>query len=162
MYYQKYLTDYLTSLGKKDINLEEVTEDFGKSYKAYLKKCKNFSASQTNKCMCWLNRLLYLAVDKEIIRVNPCEDMEYEPKPEARHKYISREEFKKILSIPMYDKRMELARRAFIFSTLTGGVCGYNAFASAPHRYECGGQTVHPHQPQEDKGGGVHPPASHS
>ncbi len=120
MYYQKYLTDYLTSFGKKDINLEEMTEDFGKSYKAYLKKCKNFSASQTNKCMCWLNRLLYLAVDKEIIRVNPCEDLEYEPKPEARHKYISRDDFKTILSTPMYDKRMELARRAFIFSTLTG------------------------------------------
>ena len=67
-----------------------------------------------------LNRLLYLAVDKEILRVNPCEDLEYETKPEARHRYISREEFKKILSIPMYDKRMELARRAFIFSTMTG------------------------------------------
>ena len=120
MYYQKYLTDYLASFGKKDIALEEVTEEFGKAYKAYLKKCKNFGASQTNKCMCWLNRLLYLAVDKDIIRVNPCEDLEYEPKPEAKHKYISREEFKRILSTPMYDKRQELARRAFIFSTLTG------------------------------------------
>lgn len=120
MYYQKYLTDFLTSLGRKDIDLEEVTEDFGKSYKAYLKKNKNFGVSQTNKCMCWLNRLLYLAVDKEIIRVNPCEDIEYEPKPEARHRYISREEFKKILSTPMHDNRLELARRAFIFSCLTG------------------------------------------
>ena len=120
MYYQKYLTDYLASFGKKDIAFEEVTEDFGKSYKAYLKKCKNFGASQTNKCLCWLNRLLYLAVDKEIIRVNPCEDLEYEPKPEARHKYISREEFKRILATPMYDKRQELARRAFIFSSFTG------------------------------------------
>ena len=70
--------------------------------------------------MCWLNRLLYLAVDKDIIRVKPCEDLEYEPKPEAKHKYISREEFKRILSTPMYDDRQELARRAFIFSTLTG------------------------------------------
>ncbi len=120
MYYQKYLTDYLASFGKNDIFFEDVTEEFGKVYKAYLKKCKNFGASQTNKCMCWLNRLLYLAVDKDIIRVNPCEDLEYEPKPEARHKYISREEFKRILTTPMYDKRQELARRAFIFSTLTG------------------------------------------
>mgnify|MGYP002509178313 CR=1 FL=1 len=47
MYYQKYLTDYLASFGKKDIAFEEVTEDFGKSYKAYLKKCKNFGASRT-------------------------------------------------------------------------------------------------------------------
>lgn len=120
MCYQKYLTDYLASFGKKDIDLEEVTEDFGKSYKAYLKKNKNFGVSQTNHCLCWLNRLLYLAVDKEIIRVNPCEDIEYEPKPEARHRYISREEFKKILSTPMHDNRLELARRAFIFSCLTG------------------------------------------
>ena len=120
MYYQKYLTDFIASTGKKDIPLEEVTEDFGKSYKAHLKKCKNFGVSQTNHCLRWLNRLLYLAVDKEIIRVNPCEDLEYETKPEARHRYISRDEFKKILSTPMYDKRMELARRAFIFSTLTG------------------------------------------
>jgi len=120
MYYQKYLTDYLTSLGREDINLEEVTEDFGKSYKAYLKQNKNFGVSQTNHCLCWLNRLLYLAVDKEIIRVNPCEDMEYVPKSEARHRYISREEFKKILSTPMHDNRLELARRAFIFSCLTG------------------------------------------
>ena len=119
MYYQKYLTNYLMSLGKKDIGLEEVTEDFGKAYKAFLKRCKNFGASQTNHCLRWLNRLLYLAVDKEIIRVNPCEEMEYETKPEARHRYISHEEFKKILSTPMYDKRMELARRSFIFSTLT-------------------------------------------
>ncbi len=48
MYYQKYLTDYLASFGKKDINLEEVTEDFGKSYKAYLKKCKNCRLTLTS------------------------------------------------------------------------------------------------------------------
>lgn len=120
MYYQKYLTDYIVSSGKKDIYFEEVTEDFGKSYKAYLKRCKNFGASQTNHCLRWLNRLLYLAVDKEIIRVNPCEELEYETKPEAKHRYISRDEFKKILSTPMYDNRLELARRAFIFSCLTG------------------------------------------
>ena len=119
-YFQKYLTDYLVSLGKKDIAFEEITEDFGRNYKAFLIRNKNFSTTQTNRCLCWLNRLLYLAVDRDIIRVNPCEDLEYEPKPEAKHKYISREEFKRILVTPMYDKRQELARRAFIFSTLTG------------------------------------------
>ena len=119
-YFQKYLTDYLASLGKKNIAFEDITEDFGKNYKAFLIRNKNFSTSQTNRCLCWLNRLLYLAVDRDIIRVNPCGDLEYDPKPEAKHKYISREEFKRILATPMYDKRQELARRAFIFSTLTG------------------------------------------
>lgn len=40
MYYQKYLTDYIVSSGKKDINFEDITEDFGKSYKAYLKNAR--------------------------------------------------------------------------------------------------------------------------
>ena len=62
-YYQKYLADYLTSMGKENIAFEEVTDDFGKGYKAFLARNKNFSPSQTNHCLCWLNRLLYLAVD---------------------------------------------------------------------------------------------------
>ena len=48
MYYQKYLTNYLMSLGKKDIGLEEVTEDFGKAYKAFLKRCKKLSLFPRN------------------------------------------------------------------------------------------------------------------
>jgi transposase len=79
-YFQKYLTDYLASLGKKDIAFEEITEDFGKNYKAFLIRNKNFSTSQTNRCLCWLNRLLYLAVDNEILRTNPVENVEYEKK----------------------------------------------------------------------------------
>lgn len=43
-YYQKYLKDYLTSLGKEDIEFSDITEDFGSSYKAFMKRNKNFSA----------------------------------------------------------------------------------------------------------------------
>ena len=119
-YYQQYVSEFLLSNGKKDILLEEVTEEFGKSFKAYLKSSKNLGVAQTNHSLRWLNRLMYLAVDKEIIRVNPIEEVEYEKKPAPKHRYISREEFKKILATPMHDRRMELARHAFIFSSLTG------------------------------------------
>ena len=119
-YFQKYLTDYLTSLGRKDIAFEEITEDFGKGYKAFLVRNKNFSSTQTNRCLCWLNRLLYLAVDNEILRTNPVEDVEYEKKPAPRHKYVTREEMKRIMAMPLNDGRAELGRRAFIFSCLTG------------------------------------------
>ena len=101
-YYQKYLKDYLTSLGKEDIDFADITEDFGSSYKAFMKRNKNFSAQQINKCLCWLSKLVYLAVDYEILRANPLEDMEYEKKPAPKHRHISR------------------ARRAFLFSTFTG------------------------------------------
>ena len=118
-YFQKYLTDYLTSLGKKDIAFGEITEDFGKGYKAFLVQNKNFSPTQTNRCLCWLNRLLYLAVDSEILRTNPVEDVEYKKKPAPKHKYVTREEMKRIMAMPLNDGRAELGRRAFIFSYFT-------------------------------------------
>ena len=119
-YFQKYLTDYLASLGKKDIAFEEITEDFGRNYKAFLIRNKNFSTTQTNRCLCWLNRLLYLAVDNEILRTNPVENVEYEKKTAPKHKYVTHEEMKRILSMPLNEGRAELGRRAFIFSYFTG------------------------------------------
>ena len=119
-YFQKYLTDYLVSLGKKDIAFEEITEDFGRNYKAFLIRNKNFSTTQTNRCLCWLNRLLYLAVDNEILRTNPVENVEYEKKTAPKHKYVTREEMKRILAMPLNEGRAELGRRAFIFSYFTG------------------------------------------
>lgn len=119
-YYQKYLKEYLTSLGKEDIEFTDITEDFGSSYKAFMKRNKNFSVQQINKCLCWLSKLVYLAVDYEILRANPLEDMEYEKKPAPKHRHISRAELKTILETPMLDPLQELGRRAFLFSTFTG------------------------------------------
>ena len=119
-YYQKYLKDYLTSLGKEDIEFSDITEEFGSSYKAFLKRYKNFGPSQMNKCLCWLSKLVYLAVDYEILRANPLEDMEYEKKPAPKHRHISRAELKAILETPMLDPLQELGRRAFLFSIFTG------------------------------------------
>ena len=119
-YYQKYLKDYLTSLGKEDIEFSDITEEFGSSYKAFMKRNKNFSAQQINKCLCWLSKLVYLAVDYEILRANPLEDMEYEKKPAPKHRHISRAELKAILETPMLDPLQELGCRAFLFSTFTG------------------------------------------
>lgn len=99
-YFQKYLTDYLASLGRNDIAFGDITEDFGKGYKAFLVRNKNFSSTQTNRCLCWLNRLLYLAVDNEILRTNPVEDVEYEKKPAPKHKYVTREEMKRLWPCP--------------------------------------------------------------
>ncbi len=111
---------YLTSLGKEDIKFTDITEDFGSSYKAFMKRNKNFSAQQINKCLCWLSKLVYLAVDYGILRANLLEDMEYEKKPAPKHRHISRAELKAILETPMLDPLQELGRRAFLFSTFTG------------------------------------------
>ena len=121
-YYQSYIREFLDSKGMSDIAFSDITEEFGREYKVYLKRYKNFGASQTNHCLCGLNRLVYLAVDHEIIRANPLEELEYEKKPPSKRMHISRTELKQLLELklPANAPLKELARRAFIFSCFTG------------------------------------------
>jgi site-specific recombinase XerD len=73
-----------------------------------------------NHCLCWLNRLVYIAVDQEVLRSNPLEEVEYEKKNPPKLRHITRNELQKIMKTPMPYERQELARRAFIFSAFTG------------------------------------------
>ena len=108
-YYQKYLTDFLASQGKSDINLAEITEEFGNSYKAFLKRYKNFGPSQMNKCLCWLSKLVYLAVDYEILRANPLEQTWNTRRSPLRGISTSAvRKLKTILETPMPDPLQEL------------------------------------------------------
>ena len=116
---QAYLHEYLLSLNKRDIAFEDITEDFGWGYKLYLKG-KGCGTGHINHCLTWLNRLIYVAVDREIIRFNPLADVLYEKKPDYKLKHISRAELQWIMEHPMSDRLQELTRRAFIFSAFTG------------------------------------------
>lgn len=90
----------------QDIPLEEITEGFGNDYKTFLLKDLGCSTDKMNKCLCWLNRLLYLAVDREIIRANPIEDVEYEKKNPPKLKHISRNELKRLMATPFEDSNV--------------------------------------------------------
>ncbi len=116
---QAYLHEYLLSLNMRDIAFEDITEDFGWGYKLYLKS-KGCGAGHINHCLTWLNRLIYVAVDREIIRFNPLSDVPYEKKPDYKLKHISRAELQWIMEHPMSERLQELTRRAFIFSAFTG------------------------------------------
>ncbi len=116
---QAYLHEYLLSLNMRDIAFEDITEDFGWGYKLYL-KAKGCGAGHINHCLTWLNRLIYITVDREIIRFNPLADVPYEKKTDYKLKHISRAELQRIMEQPMPERLQELTRRAFIFSAFTG------------------------------------------
>lgn len=118
--FQKCLREYVLTFGKEDYPFSEITEQFGLSYKVFLLKDMGCSTDKLNKCLCWLNRLVYIAVDREILRANPLEDVAYEKKNQPRLRHISRNELKRMMESPMEDPMLELARRMFIFSSLTG------------------------------------------
>ena len=116
---QLNLQEFLCSGGMEDIAFADITEEFGESFKTFLKNQER-RAGYINKCITWLNRLIYIAIDQEVLRCNPLEDVRYEKKDPAKHRYISKAELKRIMETPMSDSRLELVRRAFIFSSLTG------------------------------------------
>lgn len=118
--FQKCLKEYVLTFGKEDYPFSEITEQFGLSYKVFLLKNMGCSTDKMNKCLCWLNRLIYIAVDREIIRTNPLEEVAYEKKNSPKLSHISRSELKKMMETPMEDRMMELARRIFIFSSFSG------------------------------------------
>ena len=117
---QLNLQQFLQSRGLEDIAFSDITEEFGHSFKLFLKKELGYASGHVNHCLCWLNRLIYIAVDEGVLRCNPIEEVEYEKKNPPRLKHISRNELKRLMATPFEDGNMELARRMFIFSSFCG------------------------------------------
>ena len=117
---QLNLRQFIESRGMKDIAFSDITEEFAESFKVFLKKELGHRNGHVNHCLCWLNRLIYIAVDREVLRTNPIEDVAYEKKEAPKLRHISRSELKRMMETPMPDPMMELARRTFIFSCMTG------------------------------------------
>lgn len=98
---------------------KNLTEFIGEEYKLFLKRDQGRIDSYVNHCLLWLNMLMYKAVDRSIIRFNPIARIGYEKKAAPKMTHISKADFIKMLSTPMADERTELARRCFIFASLT-------------------------------------------
>ena len=114
--YHYYLGEYIRSLGKEDMLFTDITEEFGANFILYLKTNYPHKPSYRNHCLCWLKRLVYLAVDNGILRYNPLNDIKYEKKAPTKLMYISKNQLQEIMSHPKQDPLQELARRTFIFS----------------------------------------------
>ncbi|QIK52872.1 site-specific integrase [Dysgonomonas sp. HDW5B] len=117
---QRNLQEFLRSRSMDDIAFTDITEEFAESFKLFLKTAGERKSGYINKCITWLNRLIYIAIDQEVLRCNPLEEVRYEKKEPPKHKHIGKDDLKRLLETPMPEARLELVRRAFIFSTLTG------------------------------------------
>ena len=89
-----------TCLLYTSIAFEDLTEEFGKSYKLFLIG-KGYSASNTNHNLCRLQRLVYIAVDRGLQKFNPLEDVGYEKKGSPKRRHISRNDLLLIMETPM-------------------------------------------------------------
>ena len=91
---QLNLRQFIESRGMRDIAFSDITEEFAESFKIFLKKELGHGNGHVNHCLCWLNRLIYIAVDREVLRANPIEDVAYEKKDSPKLKHIGRNELR--------------------------------------------------------------------
>lgn len=117
-YAHKYLKEFFQSRGVEDMNFKDITLAFGEEYRLFLIS-KGFCNGYINSNLIWLNKLIYTAVDQNIIRCNPLSEMEYCKSDPPKVSHISREEIQKIMDTPSPYERQEIVRRAFIFSCFT-------------------------------------------
>lgn len=117
---QANLQDFISSRELDDILFSDITEEFGESFKLFLKRDLGYQPGHINHCLCWLNRLIYIAVDQEVLRFNPIEDVAYEKKNPPKLRHITRSQLKQMMETPMPNEMQELARRTFIFSSFCG------------------------------------------
>ena len=141
-YSHNFIREFLSQRGLDNIHFKDITFEFGEAYKLFLIG-KGQSNGYVNTNLAWLNRLLYVAVDQDIIRYNPIEDLEYCKSDKPKFPHLTREEIKRILDTPSPYERQEFVRRAFIFSCFTAlsyvdvlGLYPYHIFkASSGKKY---------------------------
>ena len=117
---QSVLREFIESRGSKDMLFKDIKHEFGESYKLFLQSDKGYSPSHVNCCMSWINRLLYTAINQDIIRVNPLEDVKYVKVIKTERTRLTMEELQSIMNLPMYTNRGEFTRRLFILTAFTG------------------------------------------
>ena len=117
---QLVLREFIELRGVKDIHFKDINYEFGESYKLFLLKNKEYKPAHVNRCLTWLNRLIYTAINRDVIKVNPIEDMKYVKVMKPERTRITMEELERIMALPMYTPKGEFTRRMFILTAFTG------------------------------------------
>ena len=118
IYSDKVLRAFVKENGGRDIPLAGITEDLFEDFRFFLKK-RGLAASTINHLLCRLSRLMYRAVDLNVIRCHPFEAVAYE-KEERKIRFLQKSDMAKLMALKVNDREAEQVRRMFLFSCFTG------------------------------------------
>jgi integrase/recombinase XerD len=119
------MDEYLTSIKRPNITLEELDKDFCKGFIAFLKTCTFNQGKKTlssTTCRIFVNRInsaLNKAVRDGLMERNPFALLEKNEKPQkvkANREFLTIEELKKLMNVSC---RYEIVKKAFIFCCFT-------------------------------------------
>ena len=118
--------EYLTSIGKPDLRLDEVDRKFCRDFVAFLRTCKShrgnepLSETTARLLMCRISAAMNKAVVEGLIPSNPFKSLDSKEKPKirtARREFLTVEELKVLIKTPC---RLDIVKKAFLFSCFTG------------------------------------------
>ena len=118
--------EYLTSIGKPDLRLDEVDRNFCRGFVAFLRTCKSHRGKETisdttaRLLMSRVAAAMNKAVVEGQIPSNPFKALESKEKPKitaSRREFLTVEELKTLISTPC---RCDIVKKAFLFSCFTG------------------------------------------
>ena len=118
--------EYLTSIRKPDLRLDEVDRNFCRDFVAFLRTCKSHRGKETisettaRLLMCRISAAMNKAVVEGLIPSNPFKALEAKEKPKikaSRREFLTVEELKILINTLC---RCDIVKKAFLFSCFTG------------------------------------------
>ena len=110
------LAEYLKTLNKADIRLQDITPAFVEGYQNYC--LKNLNNSTTNKQLKMLKKILSYAVKERLLDVNPFQITLKEEKLD--YHTLTLDHVKYLMSLKFTDQRIEQIRDLFCLQSTTG------------------------------------------
>ena len=110
------LAEYIKTLGKKDIRVQDITPSFCTGYQSYC--LSSLKVSTTNKELKMFKRILQFAVDERYLDINPFQIKIKEEK--LHYNPLTLEDVMKIWNTVIDNDRLSQIRDCFIFQCFTG------------------------------------------
>ena len=96
------LHEFVKDKGVQDILIGAITEGLFEEYRFYLKK-RGLKGTTINNYLCWLSRLMYRAVSRNIIRCNPFENAKYE-KEDKNIRYLQKYDVARLMAMKEFEQ----------------------------------------------------------
>ncbi len=134
---------FLIHQGRKDIQLTDIRQAFGKDFVKYLKTVRKYKQNYVVRNLSHLQRILQYAVKEEYLEKNPLENLHEKLAPPGDPKFLTENEVSLIKENNLLNKHLTRVADAFLFQCFTGlAYCDLKRFSAKHHIIQLQGRDI--------------------
>lgn len=134
---------FLIHQGRKDIQLVDIRQSFGKDFVKYLKTVKKYKQNYVVRNLSHLQRLLQYAVKDEYLEKNPLGNLHEKIAPPGDPKFLTENEVALIKENNLLNNHLTRVADAFLFQCFTGlAYCDLKRFSAKLHITKLHGRDI--------------------